>query len=106
VAAACSGINSLITLLVLTTVYGFVSFKRPWKRAVIIASALPIAVANNVLRLVTIIVAAEAFGRKAGDFVHEWFGFVTFALGLAGVMLLAHWLRDPDAPPAQNTTRP
>jgi exosortase len=100
VAAACSGINSLITLLVLTTVYAFVTFQKPWKRAAIIASALPLAVASNVLRLVSIIVAAEAFGRKAGDFVHEWFGFVTFGLGLAGLMVLGHWLREPRVEPS------
>ncbi len=96
VAAACSGINSLITLLVLTTVYAFVSFSRTWKRGVVIALALPLAVAGNVLRLVTIIVASEAFGRRAGEFVHEWFGFVTFALAMGGLLVVGHWLREPE----------
>ena len=95
VAAACSGINSLITLLVLTTVYAFVSFSRPWKRGVVVALALPLAVAGNVLRLVTIILASEAFGRRAGEFVHEWFGFVTFALAMGGLLTVGHWLREP-----------
>lgn len=36
-----------------------------------IASALPLAVAGNVLRLTLIIVVAEAFGQKTGDWVHE-----------------------------------
>ncbi len=96
VAAACSGINSLITLLVLTSVYAFVSFSRPWKRGVVIALALPLAVAGNVLRLVTIILASEAFGRRAGEFVHEWFGFVTFALAMGGLLAVGHWLREPE----------
>lgn len=95
VAAACSGINSLITLWVLTSVYGFVSFQTAWKRLVMVALALPLAVMGNVLRLVSIIVAAEGFGRAAGDFVHEWFGFLTFGLGLAVMLAVGHWLREP-----------
>ncbi len=98
VAAACSGINSLITLLVLTSVYGFVSFQTPWKRLVMVALALPLAVMGNVLRLVSIIVAAEGFGRAAGDFVHEWFGFVTFGVGVAAMLAVGHWLREPGPP--------
>jgi exosortase len=94
VAAACSGINSLITLTVLTSVYGLVNFTRTWKRLLVFALALPLAVAGNVLRLVSIIVAAEGFGRAAGDFVHEWFGFVTFGLALAALLAVGHWLRE------------
>lgn len=100
VAAACSGINSLITLLVLTSVYGAVTFTQGWRRLVMVALALPLAVAGNVARLVCIIVAAEAFGREAGDFVHEWFGFVTFALALLVMVLVGNWLREPSGPPA------
>jgi exosortase len=100
VAAACSGINSLITLLVLTSVYGSITFTAGWKRLVMISLALPLAVAGNVARLVTIIVAAEAFGREAGDFVHEWFGFVTFALALTVMLLVGNWLRDRNELPA------
>lgn len=107
VAAACSGINSLITLMVLTAIYGVVNFTRTWKRVVIFALALPLAVAGNVLRLVTIIVAAEGFGRGAGDFVHEWFGFVTFGLALAALLAVGHWLREtPEAPTGGLTPRP
>lgn len=95
VAAACSGINSLVTLLVLTSVYGFVSFQTTWKRLVMVALALPLAVVGNVLRLVSIIVAAEGFGRAAGEFVHEWFGFLTFGLGIAVMLAVGHWLREP-----------
>lgn len=95
VAAACSGINSLVTLLVLTSVYGVVTFSTGWKRLVMVSLALPLAVAGNVLRLVSIIVAAEGFGRAAGDFVHEWFGFLTFGLGLAAMLAVGHRLREP-----------
>ena len=96
VAAACSGIRSLLTLGALTTIYGFVSFNTGWKRALIVALAVPLALLGNVLRLITIVVAAEAFGEKTGEFVHNWFGFVTFALALAVMLGLGHLLREPE----------
>ena len=62
VAAECSGIRSLSTMLALASVVAFMSFQRPWKRALVISAALPIAVISNVFRLLTIIVAKKNFG--------------------------------------------
>src|SRR5438128_955510 len=42
VAPACSGIRSLVSLLALTTIYGFVSFKPAWKRLLMVAAAFPL----------------------------------------------------------------
>ena len=109
VAAACSGIRSLVALLALTTIYGFVTFRRLWKQLLCVALAVPLAITGNVIRLSGIIVAREAFGEKAADFVHEWFGFVTFALAIGAVMLLGHWLREDHAaasPPAPAAPAP
>ena len=92
VAAACSGIRSLISLLALTTIYSMMTFKSNWKRLLVISMAVPLAVASNVLRLTCIVVAAEAFGQKAGDFVHEWSGFLTYAVAIAAMLLMGKWL--------------
>jgi exosortase len=94
VAPACSGIRSLITLFALTTIYGFVVFRKTWKRFLTIGTALPLAILGNVVRITAVIVVAEAFGQDAGSFVHDWAGFVTFALALGCVMLLGAWLRE------------
>ena len=104
VVAACSGIRSLVTLLALTTIYGFTTLVTGWKRALMVVLALPLALAGNVVRLVTIILAAEAFGQPAGERVHEYTGYVTFALALLLVFGIGHWLRDPApavAPPGE-----
>jgi len=95
VAAACSGIRSLVTLLALTTIYAGVSFRAWWKRGLMVGMAFPLSLLNNVARLVSIIVASEAFGHEAGEFVHEWFGFVTFLGALVAMLALGHWLREP-----------
>lgn len=96
VAAPCSGIHSFIAMLALTTIYGFITFKTNWRRGVIIALALPLALAGNVFRLVSIIVAAEAFGREAGEAVHNWFGFVTFLMALFVMFTVSTWLKEPE----------
>jgi exosortase len=101
VAAACSGLRSFIAILALSTIFGFVTFEKNWKRGVMILSAFPLAVAGNVLRMMGIILAAEVSGQKAGDFVHEnaIISLLPYLPAIAGVMLLGRWLREPEAEP-------
>lgn len=97
VAAACSGIRSLTAITAIALIYAFVGFKKPWQRAVIITSAVPLAVVSNVFRLSSIIVAAEAFGQKAGDWVHNswWVGLLPYVPAIAGMFLIGHLLSRP-----------
>ena len=92
VAAACSGIRSLVALLALTTIYGFVNFRTPWKRVVMMLVAAPLAVLGNVVRLCFTIAVAETFGQNAGKAVETDFGFVTFAVAVGCAFLFARWL--------------
>jgi exosortase len=92
VAAACSGIRSLVALLALTTIYGFINFKSPWQRAVMILVAAPLAVLGNVVRLSFTITVAELFGQDAGKAVETDFGFITFAVAVGCAFLVARWL--------------
>ena len=98
--------RSVITLLALTTAYGWVNFDAWWKRGFVISLAIPLALMGNVFRLVSIVIAAEAFGQEAGAFVHDWFGFVTFAMALGVLMLVGHWLSEPvdEGTPAEGRT--
>lgn len=102
VAAACSGIRSLVALLALTTIYGFICFKSPWKRATMMLSALPLAVLGNVARLCFTIVVAETFGQKAGKAVETYAGFVTFAFAIGCIFLISRWLEKSE-PKASST---
>ncbi len=96
VAAACSGIRSLISTLLAATTFGFVVFRSPWKRAVMIASAVPLAVIGNVLRLSLIVGAGEFFGQNAGNFVHEntFFSLLPYVPVFAGLMYISRWLEE------------
>jgi exosortase len=94
VAAACSGIRSLISLLALATIYAFLSFKPNWRRLAMMASSVPLAVLGNTFRLVVVIIAGEAFGQEAGMAIETKFGFVTFLFAMVGVFVLGWWMRE------------
>jgi exosortase len=95
VAAECSGIRSFIALLAISTILSVLTMRKFWKRAVIIASAVPLALVCNVMRITTIIMAANAFKTQAaGKFVDDWFGYVTYGVAIGGVLLLARLLKE------------
>lgn len=104
VAPACSGIRSLVALLALTTIFGFVVFKSPWRRAVMVLSAFPLAVLGNVTRISFTIFVTELFGQEYGVAVEQKFGFVTFAVAIVCVLLLERWLREPVPAKAASAT--
>ena len=105
VAAACSGIHSIVALLALLTIYAFVTFKTPWRRGVMMVSALPLAVLGNVVRLCVTIGVAETFGQDAGKMVETKFGFVTFVVALGCAFALSRWLEKGEpANPTQSPT--
>ncbi len=92
VAPACSGIRSLTALLILTTIVAFVSIPAWWRRLTLIAAAIPVAIAGNVLRITTVIIAAEAFGQDAGTLVHDHAWVLTWGLALVCMWGLHLWL--------------
>jgi exosortase len=95
VAPACSGIRSLVALIALTLIFGYVSFKSWWRRAVMILAAIPLAVFSNVTRITFTIFVSELFGQDAGKAVEQNSGFVTFAIAIVCVLALERWLREP-----------
>jgi exosortase len=67
VAAACSGLRSVVAVLCISTVYGFITFQEYWKRGVLILASVPLAVLSNVIRMLCIIVAAELSTLRPGS---------------------------------------
>ncbi len=82
VAAACSGIRSLTTLLCIGAVFGYLTQEKAWKRLVLFLAAIPLAVLGNIIRVTLIIITADWFGQAAGKRVHDWGGFVIFVVVL------------------------
>ena len=94
VAEACSGIRSLISLVTLAIVLAYFAGRSGWGRAVVVASAVPIAIAANALRVAGTGVTAHWIGRSAAEgFFHGfsgWLLFVTAFAALAGVQALVN----------------
>lgn len=110
IAAACSGLRSLIATFALATIYGFTFFRKPWKQWLLIASALPLAVIGNVFRMMAIVLAAEWFGQKTGAQVHEstFWSLLPYVPAILGLIFLGRWIEedDPDPDPAATPEPP
>jgi len=83
VAEACSGIRSLMTLLALAIIYGYLIEKRQWRRWVLVLASLPIAVAANSLRIIVTGLLVQYWDPdKAEGFFHTFEGWLVFVLSL------------------------
>lgn len=91
VAAACSGIRSLVSLFVLMTVFGMITYRSPWRRLALMLLSIPVALFCNVLRLLSVITAGEVFGHEAGNIAHEYSGFFTYAIAIGCMVALSRW---------------
>lgn len=92
VAEACSGIRSMTSLTMLSVIFVYL-MPRGWKRkTIILFSAIPIALAANILRVSGTGVLAHFFGAGvATGFLHEFSGMAVFAFGL-GILVLEYVL--------------
>ncbi len=106
VAPACSGIRSLTALACLITVFAFIRFNSIWRRAVLIALVVPLAVLGNTARIIAVIVAGEMAGQQAGAAIEQKLGFITFLVALGGVLLAGRWLEKGDRPRASELPGP
>lgn len=88
VAEACSGIRSLLTLLTLAIIYGYLTETRKWVRVVLAVAAVPIAVAANSFRIFGTGLLVQYWDPdKAEGFFHAFSGWLIFVVAL--IMLFA-----------------
>ena len=78
-------------------IYAMLCFQPWWKRGVLIASAVPLAVFGNIVRMMTIIIAAEIWGQEAGNYVHEGgplgiISLLPYVAAFAGLIFLGRLL--------------
>jgi len=102
VVAACSGIRSLIGLGMVATIVAFLNYRTWWRRIVIIALAAPLAVVGNVVRLLTIVLAAEFGGQDAGNYVHAGgpggvLSLLPYVPAMFGLALAVRYFHEPGA---------
>ncbi|MGX7953592.1 exosortase V [Tsuneonella sp. HG249] len=84
VAAACSGLNSIVSLSALTLFYIYMMHQHERRRQLILlAFVLPVAIAVNFLRVLILILLTYYAGEGvAQSFLHDLAGVTTFVLAL------------------------
>ena len=88
VAEACSGIRSLVSLMTLGIVLGYLVDSRFWVRATIALATIPIAVVANGFRVAGTGIAAHYYGVAAAEgFMHTFSGWLMFVVAI-GLLLL------------------
>jgi len=83
VAEACSGLRSLGSLVVMGLLVGFIQFKHMSSRVLLVALAIPIAIAVNVLRVCGTAIIADYDYQLAMGFYHTFSGWLVFVAGMA-----------------------
>jgi exosortase len=83
VADPCSGIRSLTAMMAGTAIYGYVILSSLWRKWVLFLAAIPLAMAGNIFRIVSITILAEAINpRIATGLTHDYAGFIVFGFAI------------------------
>jgi len=113
VAQACNGLSMLMTLAATVTTAIMLIPLANWKRIVVLASAIPIALLSNIVRIVATGWCYYFIdGERAKKIAHDWTGILLMmplALILVGLeLLLLSWLADDrlSSDEAEDSDRP
>lgn len=92
VEAPCSGLNTLFSLMFVGSVVAYLARGVWWRKALLLVSAIPIAIAANILRIVIIALLGEFYGTEVAMGVfHNWSGIIMYSAALA-LFLLEAWV--------------
>jgi exosortase len=94
IGAQCSGVNSLIALTALMVLAAYLVQGPRWGRISLVALAFPLAIVGNILRVLSLLFVARAWGAQAGFvFYHDYSGIGFFVIVLALMLPLTRLLR-------------
>jgi len=83
VADPCSGLRSLLAMTALTAVYAYFTQRTLTRKWILFMASIPLAMAGNISRIVTVAVVAEAFGGKlAVGLYHDYSGYILFTAAI------------------------
>jgi exosortase len=88
VVEACSGLSMLVIFFALATAVGVLVRRPLWERLLLVASAIPIALLANIIRIVVTGVLHKVAGRALADLVfHDLAGWLMMPLALGFLWL-------------------
>jgi exosortase len=90
VAAACAGLNSIVTLTALCLFYVYLRHRSdPVAFVVIALGAIPVAIISNFVRVLALVLITYYFGDAAGQgFIHDFAGLLMFSIALLAVFAI------------------
>ena len=93
IAEGCSGIRSLIAMIMITSVYVHLCQQALWKKVLILCFSVVFALIGNAGRIFTIIVLARlGFPNFAGGAYHDWSDWFFFPIALLSMLAFARLL--------------
>lgn len=93
IAEGCSGIRSLMALMMLAAVYSHLTQDRLWKKVVIFGMSTVFAIIGNAGRIVTILLFAKFINPQlAGGLYHDYSAFIFFPIALGAMVLFSRLL--------------
>jgi exosortase len=94
VVQACSGLRSMMALLMLCAIFGYFSFRSISTRLILLLFAIPIAIFVNILRVVSMIIGHQYFNIDlTHGFLHEILGIFVFISALIAIALVTKGLQ-------------
>ncbi|MDP3703156.1 MAG: exosortase/archaeosortase family protein [Candidatus Omnitrophota bacterium] len=97
----CSGLRSLISLVALATLWTSLLPRAAagwWKKLVLVAASIPIALVANMSRILVLVLLSAIYGPKIADsFIHYGSGLVVFGIAIAALAWLSQALVKPAA---------
>lgn len=85
----CSGINSLISLITIGAIFAFMLEGGMFMKISIFISAIPLAMAGNIMRITSVLVVANAYGPDAAmNYFHDFSSLLLFSIALCGLFLV------------------
>lgn len=106
IATGCSGIRSLMALLMISATWAYIAKIRLWQKAILFLMALPLAIIGNALRVTSIFVIAEYGDEKwAAGTWHDWSGLLLFYPFSLFLLLTVHSIFEGGLPWKKNAKR-
>ena len=106
IAHGCSGIRSLMALLMISAAWAYMANMAMWKRILLFLSAFPLAIVGNALRVISIFVIAEYGDAEwASTTWHDWSGLLLFYPFSLLLLLVIHSILEGGLPWRQHKQR-
>lgn len=85
----CSGINSIISLLTIGIIFAYMLEGSISMKTTITMSTIPLALTGNIIRIVSILVVGNKYGKDvAMNYYHDFSSLLLFSIALIGLFLV------------------